>query len=349
VRGFFNAWIDGEIAMIERRARISELQRQLDQHELQLDQLDEDLGAAADQSRLLALLPRWQANALAANELSFDANTLVDTLEHYVTPLFELRYPAALATLRTTAATQLAALRNLDIDADSETVVAAILDFATRVDVALQNAQVDLSSGGLTQIAVVFPRPDLNGGGECQLFGTCYDWPWKVAQNLVDPWNNPSPDGKMTLRVTPEDLYEQHGGVARLDCDDQAPVIRRMDVYLAFNDDINLDQYNLRLPVRVSPLMHFPTVAGLLDYIINPAATSLSVRVTSGLDRDAITRLPPVTVETTGDGLSPLGDFVVDITNLPPQHLAAANAFVLVFEVERHRPGTQVALPGVCQ
>jgi hypothetical protein len=346
VTSFFGAWLDKELASLERRAYISSLSRQIDAQLLRLTQLDQELGAAIAQSRLMTLIPRWRARNLADQEITPELDSLLAILESYAPPVFELRYPDERAALLASAGPQLAALRGMSLDGDAEDVIGAVLALSQRVRWALETASVDLSTEGLTQVALVFPRP-LSTAAGCEDFGTCLQTVWRTASHLIDPWAGLAPDSRVTLHVTPEDLYSAHGGVAQLDCDDHAPVIHRMGLYLTFTDDTDLAPYNLRLPVIAGRAQKFPTAAGVLDYDTARQSTSLSVRVTSGLDQNALIRLPAT--ETVGQGLSPFGDFTVDLTALPVEHKSAASAVVLVLELERHRPGPDVILPGVCQ
>jgi hypothetical protein len=351
VRAYFNAWLDKELASLERYAQAQSIERQLQALDLELDHLRADLAAARADSRLLALVPRWRARNLALSEIEGELTALIAILERYAPPVFELRYPDERAALLTAAAADLATLRNLDLSGDAEDVVGAVISLSQRVRWALETAQIDLSTEGLTQVALVFPRPAGMAVG-CEDFGTCFTSVWRIASQLVDPWfglpdEATTASGWMTLHVTPEDLYAANGGVARLDCDDHAPVIHRMGLYLVFGDDIDLTPYNLRLPVQVSRRQVFPTNQGQVVYQTARLENSLSVRVTSGLDQNALVRLPAT--ETVGQGLSPFGDFAVNLNALPAEHLRAATSVVLVLELERHRPGPDVALPGVCQ
>jgi hypothetical protein len=346
VRGFFGAFLDRELASLERAARTFELKRQEQALLLDLEHLDAELAAAGGQSRLLALVPRWRAQALGEKELEVALGDLLQVLESYVPPILELRYPAAAAQLRVDAAGELSVLRNLDITADREAMVVAVLALANRVHTALTNASVGLSSDGLTTVAVAFPQPAGAGAPpECKSLGTCVATAWHVARSFIDPWGKPA-QKVWTLKVTPEDLYGEHVSVGSLDCGDHAPVIHRAGLYFVMEDDSDVTSQNIRVPALVDQRLLFPTGAGVLAYATVARQTSLSLRVSSGLDVNALTRLPPT--ETMGQGLSPFGELTIDLEGLPAS-LLTAKAVILVMEVERHRPGGAVALPGVCQ
>jgi hypothetical protein len=356
IRAYFGAWLDKELAGLERHARIRDVERRIKALELELEQIDAEASAQDAQNRLLALAPRWRAQSLGLEELNTQLRDVLTVVDGYAPPIFELRYPKALELLRTEASQELANLRNLGLDADGEVVATRILALAHQVRTKLENAGLDLSSKGLTMVAIAFPTPaPPSPPEECRELATCIASIWRIAGLLVNPWadvdasGKPNP-GRYTLKVRPEDLYSNSVTQASLDCGDQAPVIHRAGLYFVNNDSIDVGNQNLRIPTMVAQRQSFPISAGVVDYHTEAKQTSLSLRVGSGAEGSALVQLPAN--ETMGQGLSPFTEFTIDLTGLDTKMaglLGKTVSIVLVMELERHRPGPTVAIPGVCE
>ncbi len=362
VGALFDTWLSAEIVSLERRARMARLQREIKSDVTELGALAHDVAANGKQSRLAQLIPMWQLRQLADQRLEVERNTLVQLVSDDLPPIFELRYAKALAAFKSSAATQLLALRDIDFGSPGDITTDKLLAVSLAARTRLELANLDSADYGTVMTAVVFPSPASYGKGppvpNCGLFGTCTDgsrppatlWRPVDMPRAQQVWNAFTGKTVANFTITPSDLYDPHGGNGRLNCSDGAPVIRNMALFAAHKTGVEINGLHNRPAMQIDPELDFPTGAGELRYVrADTDWLFTGVPLLGGTDTAAITS----TIETHGSvaqGLSPFTTFSIDLQNfptaLPPK---SVDQLILVFELEvRPTAPPGVAVPG-CQ
>jgi hypothetical protein len=355
VMEFYDTWVTAEVASLERRAAIRALQRDLDRTFLDADALGNELAASGAQSRLLALVPRWTLRNLQAQRVASEGSALLRLLTDYVPPVFELRYSKALVSLRTKPNNKITPLMNIDFAAPMENAYAALDAFALDVRDTLEFAALDSADYGTAMAAIAFPRPSKygktgTGPAGCELLGTCnlgtsqpqMLWQTVEMERAQQAWKGIDGHGWSTFTVTPDDLYNLHGGNARLHCSDGAPVVKKMALFVV-GGQTEYDSAFYRPPMLASMEQVFPTGAGALAYSkVDSDWLSMGVPVFGGAEGQAVQRVHTDNSHV-GEGLSPFGHWDIDLGSFPFATDTTISALVMVFELET-RP---VAPPGV--
>jgi len=250
---------------------------------------------------------------------------------------------------------QLAALQALDFAATNDDVVTLLLALGNKVGGALDAAIADSHDYGVARVAVAFPDPaSYESSGDtsegCELFGTCGgngappDTTWHTVEmtRAELAWSALASGGVATFTITPEDVYDIHGGVGQLTCFDAAPVIRKMAIYAVTSDGNDWGQIDYRPALQVGAEQVFPTALGSPVYVKTDGDWLFTgIRFLGGVQNEALSDLRAHD-SSAASGLSPFNTFQVDFANFPVP-LAQTEQLVVVFELET-RP---IAPPGV--
>jgi hypothetical protein len=205
--------------------------------------------------------------------------------------------------------------------------------------------------------AVVFPDPARYGSGptapSCGLFGTCNDasrppsalWRSVDLERAQEVWSAFAAGAPATFTVTPQDLYDPHGGSGLLTCYDAAPVVQNMALYVVHQNGFELDKLASRPALTIGAQLDFPTAAGELQYALADSDWLFTgISLLGGYENAAIADTMS-TKSSVGQGLSPFTSFTIDFANYPygDVPLSDVQELVLVFQLETH----PTAAPGV--
>jgi hypothetical protein len=353
VRGMFDAWLSAELAAIERQTRIAAAERALDRLVLRVVALESDLAGAANGSRLLSLMTTWQLGNLAFHQLREKSDLVLEIGTDYMLPLLHVRYPQGLTLLRTSSATELSNLRQIDwtlpFDEQLVRLEAVASAVATRV------AQATLIGGQASApLIVAFPKPVAVGGTpRPAITGAVVAAP----ERLTGVWEPCGADwclkANPVFTIEPSDVYGQLS--VGLGCGEAAPIVRSLAVFAANSGASGNASWNAT-PRRFDNVraadISFPTEAGVRGYRIGgplTALTSARVRTLAGTSTEAWTSFNTYArADRDFDGTSPFGSFAVNVGSMATSAtapFASAHTMVVVIDVET-RAATS-ALSGV--
>jgi len=94
LRALFDAWLDREVASIERINALVRLDRQIRGLLRQIEAAEVELRGAADESRLARLAPRWALASLDAVNLGAQVDDFATFMRERLYPVLELRFPS---------------------------------------------------------------------------------------------------------------------------------------------------------------------------------------------------------------------------------------------------------------
>jgi hypothetical protein len=365
----FDAWIAGELANVDREVRIANLDREEDDLALRITAISADLSAAKDQARVLDLMTTWQLRYLTAHDLSDSARFLFEYANDYVFPLFELRYPAALAQLHFEGA--LEALRTTDWTHPDEELVEHLLAAAATINHFLDTAELDTTNRP-APIAVLFPKPGATGDGgpPMPIVAGASGLKWVQADpaRLEQVWESyTKPDGstdyrlrrQATFEIAPQDVYKPSdtAEVGGLFCNEATPVVRSMAIYAINNGDSGDTDWNAsplrRRQAQIKSQMTFAHEVGGRSYRIEtPGWQKFSMRILTGTEGSALSTYAQYRGdETVADGLSPFNSYTVNfgayLDEVSP--LTAANAVLVLFDVEARGATDDLAWIEACR
>lgn len=207
--GFFTAWLENELTVVEQRADVFRLDRELRLQRLRLHNLIDGLKAAKDETRLLHLLPVWSLANLDATLMRQGAKDVLDYLNRFVYPVVALRYPEVFSVLAkdadfTTLVAQLSAPQiTQEIAGTGDTALARLSVRVTdRILTALANAQplapISLQLESLRTLALTFPRETREEYAS---------WRRADSKRASTAWTALDAGKPAVLTVYPEDLY----------------------------------------------------------------------------------------------------------------------------------------------
>jgi len=363
VRGMFDAWLNAELASIERQTRIVAAERSLDSLVLRLNALQDDLAGAESSSRMLALLTYWQLGNLAYHledpqpTLRTDAQFLLQSANDMLA-LMHILYPQALTSLRQSFGS-FSSLRTFDWTLPYDEQVIALENIADPMHTQIET--VRNAGGGLSiaPVVVVFPKPGLTGSNVPNVQGSVTAAPSRVS-GVWEPC--PSPGVGFCLKrqpiftITPEDVYGR--ALVGLGCQEAAPVVQSFALVTINNGGSNNDNWNTnprRADIARAADMLFPTETGILDYRTDGVFGVLApsrVRVLATTDAAVGTKFDEFVRRGGGDlhGVSPFGSFKVDlgpeVTTASP--LTLSTAIVVYFDLQTRTATGPLAGVGTC-
>jgi hypothetical protein len=361
VRGMFDAWLNVQLASLERKTRVVAARRALDDVVLGLAALADDLAGQGDTARLLGLMGQWQLANLAVHELQAQGQLVLEYADEYVFPMLRIRYPQALALLRSSSTQAIEAVRQLDWAAPYDEAMAALESLSSAIAARLQQATL-LGTDDAAPVMLMFPKPGLKAADAPLTDFNVADpdtwagvWePCKVADaqgNLKDDYcvrRHPF------FQVLPKDVYADHQ-VGRLFCNEAAPVIRSMAIYALNSGSSSNTAWNAnphRRSVKPTADVAFPIEEGQLGFRVdNPQLAGFGVRVIAGIESAVWSTFSTfAAADHDAEGLSLFGSFTADLGNyVEAAPITTAKAVVLVFDVETRGALGPLAGLAACQ
>lgn len=357
LRQYFEAGLERELASLARRAERRSLERAAMRLAMELDSIGREQGNLEEQSRLRHLIPRWRLRDLAGGELADTVERLADAIIAHVAPAFELHDPATLQTLRLQQGELIEGLIEASVAEPLEDVVAGYLQLASATRAALAGASLEPPATQRRTIIVAIPRP-LTAG----------QTPWTSEYRSVSPataeafWQSAfetpaSLSARAQLTLSPRDLYTGPGGFSHLSCQDQAPVVRHLGLYLATDGWLErLVDMEVAGIAGAASSVTFPVPGKMYTFGAgDPAGLPIAPRVFNGDTAEVLSAANfgswPVELDA-GAGISPFTSFQLNLqgfqAGVPRTVFDHSRALLLVFEVERKVSVSPAFVPGVC-
>jgi hypothetical protein len=343
----FTTFVSKELARLERLVQIRTVERAIELQLLDLQVLADDLTATANKARLLRLLPLWRLRNLDGEELREKSRALTSLVTDYLYPTMDLRYPVSLAPLKTHASID--ALVQADWSDDFAALSTKALTAVSTIENALAQARITDSKPKEFALAFAFPNPAFNLGTQ-----------WRSAnlERSEAVWNSLlQGSGKVTVKLTPEDLYSQGGEGGVLLCNHHMPVVKNLGVqvvrpYSSTNESDS--QLGLTVPVRWEDSFTFPAKGLARNYVmLNRNFLVGAPHVLFGFDYNVLTlfgqELGQPFATVAGNGLSPFGTFTIDLGHANPNLFNEASALVITLKVDALELADPVSGVAVCQ
>ncbi|MEO1170519.1 MAG: hypothetical protein AAFX94_00475 [Myxococcota bacterium] len=349
LRRLYSAWLDKEIASIERLGRIVELEREQQLLSLEIQTLVDEADNYALQSRLSTLLPLWSLRELAAWKLGVELEDYMSFFNEFVLPVLELRYPNALEELRRREGEVVAQLRALELDGSLVDSARVLSQLADRVAEVLANASLRESVHN-GELVLAFPNPNYTPPPaaipEKTQFGQVGPerarraWAQVVYKECTDSDGSSTvcAQGDLELTVEPRDLYATNVGNGRLPCNCLQPVTRAVGVHFNLqqkdNQDGDLDAA-LSLKATLQSESLFPDSDVMRSYWVDDTQISFAPRATLGLDISAVKRFRDALSQTParGSGHSPFTTFRISLPTLEAAQFVDNATFSDISEV----------------
>ena len=354
LRQWFETAIDASLASVDRRAQALALRIETDRLDAELDAAAHELLFANTQRYLTGLLPRLRLRALDSGEYLVVAASLAESLAVYVPQTLTLRrltwQPSRAAGIVDKAGKLIdRALVAPPVDAvrDLEALSLAVED-------ALNDTSFDSSPPVPQLVVVAIPYVPVQGG--LAYTGPYHKVPaaaaaafWAEARSAAT--------ARATITLSPQDLYGGTSTAARLNCTAEAPIVRRMALFLdhGYTSDLNaLNVYASATAAAAAPI-EFPLVGRWFSMPAVTAGVPASLRVLG--DRN------PLEVQNrfsanlpsglgANAGISPFTSFAIDMSFFRDTSLEnfadATRALYLVLEVEAREATSPVTVPGLC-
>ena len=306
----FNAWVDNEIARVERLATIRDYERQLERLLLEISKQEQLLNNAEKKQ-----LYGQEIASIAAENIDFSASyselkQLSDLLLKRLYPMVEIHFPDLLVQLPIS----LEKVANIDIGTEYTTVVRYVSDIAQRLS-QLSEEQTLLNSVNKQERVVQFRF--LANDYEGDSFAPFAD---RTRSDLIfDALLSEQKgfvDSEMRVEIRPDDLYKDANQFSKkLFCRESLPLISDIKVFLVFDASTVSDLSLLRgyeLELQLGSEMDLPTASGKSNLALtNPFTgfTTVPVIPITNLDRSAIETQMLATEGTAARGLSPFTSY----------------------------------------
>ncbi len=355
IRDLFTAWVNMQVASIDRRVQVADIDRNLAEMALQAQAIEQDLGAVHNQARLLTLVPRWTLHNLDQNALKADLRGIFLSLDADIPPLFALRHPVSLESFRGTQeyADEMVALMDTGFGDSVQVAADRLADFAEHVSQTVLSAS---NSNPVTseRIILAYPTPEQCAVGctSSPLGRTEFGGLRVPSQEaIMAVWQSLRATRTATLSIGAPDAYESVGEASRLSCGDHGPVIRRMllvgDLSGLTNPQWGALGYASDAFAAVENA--YPTEVGTIVYRLPPFAEDIDLPLASIIDLDQLTGDAYPYLAEVGAGMSPVNDFSIELISLTNTEFNRIEALYLVMDVEKQTTAPDVYIPGVCE
>lgn len=344
LRSAFDHYITHQLLLIEHALRISQLERELQVLDLEMNTLLAEERAIATNQYLGNQLPALSIRALDADYFLRRSNDLGRLIQEFIVPIVETWYPDAKANIKHgiiapgSSSPGMDALVNIG-PATSPLEVAELLygvavlareeiRRADRRDRETAGARGDL-------IAVTFVKP-----------GFSADTVFKNADSARSAalWEAMLSGSEGVIQLYPEDLYQAGGGTHVLDCSRELPVLRHVAIVLSGqNATDGLGQApRLRLAGHVGQNQTYVSSAGITEYSLAEAWSPIQIPFSSDRPNGVVAQARAV-VWTSGpgsapysppEGVSPFAPMFIDFQHADQVWLSSATEAVVLLEVE---------------
>jgi hypothetical protein len=330
IKNFFYAWIDHEIATIDKKVQIYNLQRANNAVLLDIEGLSQDLVYADKAGHIAAMTPAWSLRNLDMELLRAEVRKVMTSMTYDLYPILKLRFPTIFAGLASDEVLlpQVQTLVNAHWDDPVDNLAHAAYQASQALLDATSTIAVHQADLAITTIGLQFTRP---GAAKFMQFPYADDGRSKAVWDQIT-----TPPHIVTFSVTPEDLYRLGGG-SYLSCTQEAPVIRDLAVVVSGQDSDTTARFNPLYwygPTWVSATVLFP-LARVFDQVLGrwmPGELESYTLADSGwqqqlsqfLFADTATTTfskydekRPITgtTFTTARGLSPFTQFTIDFSS----------------------------------
>ncbi len=362
-KSLFDLSVSKSLAAIERKVQAKLLSRDRASVVAELKGLQDDVALAGQQGRFLSLVPLWSLRNLDAENLRWEAKGLFSLVQGYLIPVLDIRYPSALAQLKSDATYGATHPVNKLLFADwtQPYVDTARLGLGVIDAVVAKLGAVRLTdpNPAYVLVALSFPRPP--GGGRPAAAASV--WKKVSPDRAARLWTTLESTGKADLSILPDDLYVAAGGAAGLlQCIESTPVIHSLALFFArpgseeSSDDLN--QQFISGSLGFAPAFEFTQETGIKRYFLdNPNWLVAAPRVLFGPANKALGKfetyevnLPPANQKLAADGLSPFFSSQIDVSLLRqrmPSPLTDATELIVVMQVDR-RTVAGMSQPAAC-
>lgn len=348
-RNLFDMHINAAITRLALTLEAETIEHEMHVASLDADTITRDLTRTQSVGRMARLASTWSLRNLDGEALRLPVRAVNELAIHQMYPVMHLRYPGQLASIQSTAASQLAALRTVDWTTPVLIVAQQLTDLATVIRTGITGAMHGSQVPATDIVVLRFPRP----GSPDQ----------PTAWRTADParakamWDS-IPTGTLQFSITPDDLY--NAPASTLACTESVPIIRSMMLFEMVPDGLapGLNAWGYAPPMVTGERMDFAGRAAAETYGIPDDWRTHTVHLRFGssyldpLDQDpsdSTQNLPALHASSASRGLTPFGRFTVDLRQLLPPNNPAGSPFdvgtdlLVMIELET----TSVASPGL--
>jgi hypothetical protein len=370
LRQLFEAWIDKEIAILEKKAEILNVERAMGQLVLEMNGLNQEINNAEMSSRLYRLSTTWALRDVDSRQLRDAgdiANIAIKKMVEDFFPVLELRYPSVLRQLSNKDAPYYLNQLNAIIDTKlSDSVLTQVSNTHTAMR-AIVLAYKNQSSDSLIKppffVTLRFKRPT----------ATALPSTWRLADDVMRAqalWHAVDTGGTFSLHLTPWDLYTNPTRAAQLGCSEASAVIEAVGLHFNWYHPWATNLNGLRLDTEFDDQQLFVTEQGPVSYsLVNDPPQSPGGSTPVNPWRRQIMPMTswasyskaedffnsyslPMRV---GEGLSPFTKMSINFKSLydslheqtPPLNMDEADEMAVIFKLTPRAAGN-VKWPGVC-
>jgi hypothetical protein len=345
--GIFTAWVERDLATLERKAHIRGAVREQELATLQLQALSNELGGARTDLRLRRLLPGWALRNLQGEHLRAKSVEVARRVLEDLLPIIHLRYPSVLAGLNASEPALHAKLDALTERAwadgplaQADNLYSVVLALKTPLQQARERANISQVGQQFPVVGAYFARRTVAQGWGVDAVGKTVDE--TRADEVWAQFEDPD-TRQVTFDVRPDDLYQLGGGKGVLLCKWTAPVVRSMAIYFVRSDWSTPGTFNTGLYIdsQTEGKLTFPTPQGEETYFqLNADWLPTGMRVIGGTREEAETHFrASAAAARVGNGLSPF--LSVEISKLAldgyfkdANYLQNAEGVMVMFEVD---------------
>ncbi len=316
LQSFFDAWLNKELASLERRIAIAGIELELSQLELDSKIFRKEIQSTIDKSHMLQMLSAWSVMNLEGERLRIALQDVGTMLAQYLYPMWRIRYAEQLNSIqKDSLVVQYATdLLNAPWSASLAAQANTLSSLLQRLTSLFEQAELSGPSSYQRTVPVIisFPNPKYTLGDE----ETPSVWAKVDAGRANQVWTNINAGRNADFTIYPEDLYAKTGGKSVLTCSQQAPVIRSMALYVARpNASTGSDLINATkpsVPVVAASTTLWPTSEGVQQTRLADKARSESVRLIYGTtDQAWDVFAKEIAGESGGKGVAPFTTFTV--------------------------------------
>jgi hypothetical protein len=328
IEEMFQTWMSTELAQLQRRVKIRQIERRVQLLILKHNELANQSLNLGRSHIIREMISDSAFRSLEFRELLAEVLRVVEFLDYRVLPVLETVKPG-LAKSMSHEFNQF--VHAIDLNTDLESVGKNLLHLVDSLDFA-QALQIRTRAQANERLVISFPRTKHLDNRESK-----YREEWKdgkkeyhsdsawasvsyMESNRV--WNDfLNSKNELTFNISQNDIYSPNALFGTLNCRQRAPFVSAMGVFFVLDQDQQMRSFNAlgpKRPILLPDVVRIPNLAGLDSYRVTSEAfraDSVPIRVTTEMKVLEVFNESLATQQNAARGISPLGTFTLQGMN----------------------------------
>lgn len=328
IEEMFQTWISTELAQLQRRVKIRQVERKIQLLVLRHDDLVNQ-SLSLDRAHIIReMISDSTFRSLDFRELLAEVLRVVEFLDYRVLPVLETVKPGLAKSVSNEFNTF---VHSLDLNSDLESVGKKLVNLVDSLDFA-QALQIRARAQANRRLVMSFPRTVPRDGEDPKYREEWVDgkkeyrsdssWAAVSYTESNRVWHDfLASKNELSFNVSEKDIYNPNALFGALNCRQRAPFVSAMGVFFVVDRDQHMRAFNALGPKRqilLPDVVSIPNLAGMESYRVTSEAfrsDSVPIRVTTEMQVLPIFDESLAIQQHAANGISPIGTFTLQGMN----------------------------------